>query len=187
MPPNPASPQTKRHARTVLAPLRVREATAASDAALRAVQAITETPPERLRPHRPELRIEKPSRLDGAPLRLIRVVVRDRDVRIDHDITIDTAGELVEHAQRDDTRRPLTPDEREEIDALLRDDERTSPYTRRKGAFLDIASPVEHAPGRRVAARILRTSRGRLKTLVTVQIDLDGPFIVDVDGPEREQ
>lgn len=182
----PDSPQTRRYGRSVLAPLRARESATALSAAIRAVESSTDTPSERLRAHPPELRIEKPPRRDAAPTRLIRVVVRDRDLHIDHDVAVTPDGQIAEQVQRTDTRRPLTPDEREQIDSLLAHHERTARLIRMKNVAVEIASPTDHDAGRRVAARILRTQRGRVTPVATAEIDLDGPFVVGVSDVGEE-
>ena len=187
MPPTSTdSPQTRRYGRSVLAPLRVRESATALSAAIRAVEASTDTPSERLRPHPPELRIEKPARRNTAPTRLIRVVVRDRDLHVDHDIAVTPNGEIVEKLQRTDTRRPLTPDEREQVGNLLAHHEDTARLIRAKNVAVEIASPADHDEGRRVTARILRTRRGRITSVATAEIDLDGPFVLGVSATEEE-
>jgi len=148
---NDASAITKRYARSVLAPLRVNELRRAVKAATAAVVGDAATPVERLRVHPPGLRVEKPARRGDAPRRYVRVLIRDRDQRLFHDISVDTSGGIVEHLRVEDKRPPVMEEELREANDLIRGDKQLRPLLRRRRVEVEVISPAGERSGRRIA------------------------------------
>lgn len=170
--PNDRSAQTRQFARTVLKPLTAREASAATRAAIREVLQSTDTGAERIRPYPVELRIEKPAARNGAPTRLLRVRVHDRDRHRFHDITVDTNGGIVDHHQSDRTSAAVLPEELEEAQAVAQTDGRVARLLANAAVRIEIVSSAGHDPGRRIGLRLVRVG-AVLEELGVVDVDLD--------------
>jgi hypothetical protein len=174
-----ASALTKQYARSVLAPLRVNEVRSAVKAATAAVVADASTPIGRLRVHPPRLRVEKPARRGQAPRRYIRVLIRDRDRRVFHDVSVDRSGEIVEHLRDQGEQPPVSEEELREATDLLRGDKQLRPFLRRRGVDVEVISPAGESPDRRIALRLIQaTSVGAVRELAVVELDLDVGEIV---------
>ena len=174
-----SSELTRRHARTVLRPLSAREAVAASRAALAAVATRTSTPAERLRPFPPELLIEKPDSPGGAPTRLVRVQVHDRDRRLFHDVSVDRTGAVVDHRESDTAGLPLLPEEIEEAGRIANSRDEVAALLAQEGVAFEVISAAGHEPGRRAGLRLFRRGRD-VEDLGVVDVDLDRDEVVRV-------
>jgi hypothetical protein len=170
---------TRRFARTVLKPLSAREEAAASRAALAAVATRTSTPAGRLRPFPPELRIEKPDAPGGAPTRLVRVRVHDRDQRLFHDVSVDRAGKVVDHRESDTAGMPLLPDEIEEARRIASSRDDVASLLAQQDVAVEVISAAGHEPGRRAGLRLFRRRRD-VEDLGVVDVDLDRDEVVRV-------
>ena len=174
----------------MLAPLRATEARRAVKAATAAVLRDAATPLERLRVYPPSLRIEKPARRGDAPRRLVRVLIRDREQRVFHDVSLDTSCEIVEHLLVEAERPPVMEEELREATELIRADKKLAPLLRRQRVEVEVISPAGDWSGRRIALRLSQpTSAGEVRDLAVVEFDLDVGEIVatDVGGGARSR
>ena len=168
-----ASAFTQVHARTVLAPLREKEAAAAVKLALEAVLRDERIRRDRLRRYGPHLRIEKSNEPDGPPIRMIWVRLRDRDQGLVHEVSV--AGKaVVEHRQDPNAHPAYNDEEYAEARALIAADERLGPILKRQDTEIEWFSPHVHGPGRLIGARLVRVEGFEVvAVLAQAEVELD--------------
>jgi hypothetical protein len=168
-----ASALTRKYAATVLAPLGHNEAVAATKLALEVVLRDRSVLRDRVRIYGPSLRIEKPNRRNGPPIRMILVRLRDRDQRVVHDVSI-KSGKVVEHVIDADANPPFSDEEQSDACRLISADPRLGELMARKGVEIGWFSAGEHGGGRVIGARFVRVRNHRvIETILEAEVELD--------------
>lgn len=168
-----ASKLTKKFAKTVLAPLGRKESATAINLALEQVLRDGAIQRERVRIYGPYLRIEKPKRRDGAPVRMICVRVRDRDQHIVHEVTIN-AEKAIEHKIAPNANPPFSDEEQADARELISKDPKLGKLSSRKSVGIEWFSPGGHGQSRMIGARLVRVQANRvIEVLMEVEVDLD--------------
>lgn len=175
------SRQTRAFAATILAPLGSDEADAAARAALDAVIADESVRAERLTVYPPQIRVEKASRRDETPRRLVWVRVRDADRRVVHEFAI-VDGIVVSHDVNEHGSPPFTDDERVAARRLLADDRRYRDLLADDTIEIEWFNPG-HGRDRFLGARLVRLDGTRVMDVVdSAVVDLDKPTILEGGG-----
>ena len=168
-----ASSLTRAYARTILKPLTRREAATSIRLAMEMVLSDSNLRRDRVRIHGPFLRVEKPTRRDGAPRRVIWVRVRDREKGVVHEMFFE-AGKLVEHKIDPHANPPFSEEEREEARRLILNDRALADFLNRKDVEIDWFNPGGHGGGRVIGARILRVEHHQhVEHLADAEVELD--------------
>jgi hypothetical protein len=170
-----ASALTLKYASTVLGPLRRTEGSTATRLALASLLGDKTIQKERTRLYGPTLRVEKPKRRGGAPVRIVWVCIRDRDRGIVHEISV-VSGKVVGHVANPHSNLPFSDEERDEARRLIRADAVVGKAAARKSTEIDWFSPAEHPHSSRrvIGARLMRVQSERLiRTIGEAEIELD--------------
>jgi hypothetical protein len=173
-----ASRQTQEFATTVLAPLGNDESDGAARTALDTVLADESVRAERLTVYRPQIRVEKPSRRDEPPRRLVLVRVRDADRRVVHEISL-ADGVVVEHDVNEQGSPPFTDEERDAARPLLEQDSRFGDVLADPTVEVNWFNPG-HGDDRRLGARLVRVDGVRVVDVIdSAVVDLDDGAVIE--------
>jgi len=178
-----SSALTRKYADAVLAPLGRKEAAVATKLALEAVLRDGSVQRDRVRIYGPSLRIEKPNRRNGAPIRMILVRIRDRDQRVVHDVSIQSE-KVVEHVIDADANPPFSDEEQSDACRLISADSQLGKWVARKGVEIGWFSAGEHGGGRVIGARLVRVRDHRvIKVIAEAEVELDEGALHKERGP----
>ena len=168
-----ASTFTQNFAKTVLAPLGRTESATAINLALEKVLRGGALRRERMRIYGPFLRIEKPKRRNGAPVRMIWVRLRDRDQRVVHEVTIE-AEKVIEHKIDANANPPFSDEERADAYELISKAPKLGKLTSSKSVGIEWFSPGGHGQSRVIGARLVHVKANRVTEVLTeAEVDLD--------------
>jgi hypothetical protein len=168
-----ASALTRKYADTVLAPLGRNEAVTATKLALEVVLRDGTVQRDRVRIYGPSLRIEKPNRRNGAPLRMILVRIRDRDQGVVHEVSI-AAKAVVQHVIDADANPPFSDEELSDAHRLISADPQLGKLVTRKGVEIGWFNAGEHGGGRMIGARLVRVRDHRVTEIIgEAEVELD--------------
>jgi hypothetical protein len=169
------SPQTRDYAESVLAPLERGEA----DTAVRAALTMVGVAVDRARVFPPEVRIEKPSERNGAPMRLVRVRIRDRDRRLVHEVTVQD-GSPIDHIESEEASPPFSDEEREDGTRALSGDSRVGELLADTDVEVEWFS-AGRGRDRLLGARFVRVDGHAVVGMITTAVvDVDSATLVQV-------
>jgi hypothetical protein len=177
------SRQTRAFAATILAPIGRDESDGAARVALDAVIADESVQAERLTVYPPQIRVEKATRRDETPRRLVWVRIRNADQRVIHELAV-ADGVVVSHDLNEHGSPPFTVDERTAAHRLLADDRRYRDLLADDTIEVEWFNPG-HGRVRLLGARLVRLEGSRVIDVVdSAVVDLDNATILE--GGDRD-
>jgi hypothetical protein len=173
---------TQKYARTVLAPLARKEATAATKLALETVLKDGSVQRDRVRIYGPWLHIEKPKARGGKPGRMVWVRLRDRDRGVVHEMIVER-NTLVRHTVDSDASPPFSDEERQDAERVLAEAPTLANLVARKDVAIEWFNPHAHGRGRFIGARIVRVKDNRvIEQLAEGEVELDAGALHQAEG-----
>lgn len=176
------SPQTRRFAEAVLAPLGQEEGLAAEKVAMAAVIREGDIDQERVEVYQPRLRIEKPSRRNGSPSRLVWIRIRDPDRQVVHEVSV-RGDAVVEHRVNEAASPSFTRSEREIALEVAAGDPTFEALLNEDDIDIEVFNPG-HGPARLFGVRFLRMVEDHIvEHVASAVVDLDQRRLIEGGAP----